>query len=535
MTQTSDFIQSPEQDPGSWRALTVFAGYRFFLAGVLFFVFYLKLPPEFLGWVDPKLYALVSKLYLLTALILLIFTIKRWGDVEKQIKLQLVIDIIALTLIIHASGGLATGLGSLLLVVVVAGGALIPGRLAAFIAAIATLAVLLEVSYSQIAGDGVTKYSQAGILGATFFVTAWLAQWLSHKMQSSQVLAEQRARDVANLAVLNQHIISRMQIGVLAIDTQGIVTMFNQSARDLLGIERAFPGFNLRLMVPQLAEQIWLWQHHNPQPFEAFQARPDLPEVQVSASKLDSGEILIYVENTSAMAQQAQQLKLASLGRLTASIAHEIRNPLGAISHAGELLAEKQTSDPSMTKLTDIIQRHSERVNSIIETILQMSRRKTVEPAAVVLATWLEKFVAEFCEIKTAKPSDISLTIDSPLAKVAMDPEQLHQVLWNLMENAWHYSTEPEGSEPRIALLLDRSEKEIYIDVSDNGAGVSKGALEHLFEPFHSKRQGGTGLGLYLARELCQANGARLSYIADELQSSRFRISFPSEWQEYIA
>ena len=229
----ADFTLPLEQDPATWRALTVFAGYRFFLSAVLFFVFYLKLPPEFLGWVDPRLYSTVSQIYLLIALFLLIFTIKRWGDVVKQIKLQLLIDIVALTIIIHASGGLATGLGSLLLVVVVAGGALIPGRLAAFIAAIATLAVLLEVSYSQISGDGVTKYSQAGFLGATFFVTAWLAQWLSHKMQSSQVLAEQRARDVANLAVLNQHIISRMQIGVMALDAHGIVTMFNQSARDL--------------------------------------------------------------------------------------------------------------------------------------------------------------------------------------------------------------------------------------------------------------------------------------------------------------
>lgn len=534
MRPSSDFMLAPGQDPATWRALIVFAGYRFFLAGVLFFVFYLKLPPEFLGETDPKLYASVSQLYLLAALVLLIFTVKHWGDVETQIKLQLVIDIVALTIIIHASGGLATGLGSLLLVVVVAGGALIPGRLAAFIAAIATLAVLLEVSYSQIAGDGITKYSQAGILGATFFVTAWLAQWLSQKMQSSQVLAEQRAKDVANLAVLNQHIISRMQIGVMALDAHGMVTMFNRSAKDLLGIDRNFPGFNLRLAVPQLAEQLWLWQHHNPQPFVAFQARSDLPEVQVSASKLDSGEILIYIENTSAMAQQAQQLKLASLGRLTASIAHEIRNPLGAISHAGELLAENQVNNPAMTKLTSIIQRHSQRVNSIIETILQMSRRKTVEPTAVVLATWLEKFIFEFSEVKMEVEDNIHLTIDSPLVKVAMDPEQLHQVMWNLLENAWQYSDEMQPT-PRISVTLGRSEKEIFIDVEDNGPGVSPEAQEHLFEPFYSKRQGGTGLGLYLARELCQANGARLSFLTAELQSSRFRISFPSEWQEYIA
>jgi two-component system sensor histidine kinase PilS (NtrC family) len=523
-----------QQDPATWRALTVFAGYRFFLAAALFFVYYLKLPPEFLGSVDPRLYSTVSPLYLLVSLMLLIMTIKRWGFVDTQIKLQLLVDIVALTLVIHASGGLQTGLGSLLLVVVVAGGALVPGRLAAFIAAVATLAVLLEVSYSQFAGDGATRYSQAGILGATFFVTAWLAQWLSHKMQSSQVLAEQRARDVANLAVLNQHIVSRLQIGVIALDAHGTVTLFNESARHFLGIETSIPGFKLKHMVPALAEQIWHWQQHHPQPFEAFQARADLPEVRATATRLDSGETVVYIENTSAMAQQAQQLKLASLGRLTASIAHEIRNPLGAISQAGELLSEQYDTDPGVNKLTGIIQRHSQRVNSIIDTILQMSRRKTVQPAAVVLATWLDRFLTEFRELKGAREGEISLKIEAPLAKVAMDPEQLHQVMWNLLENAWHYS-DTDSAMPRVMVRLASADTEILLDVSDNGPGIKASAQEHLFEPFHSQRQGGTGLGLYLARELCQANGARLSFLPDELQSSRFRISFPGEWQEILA
>jgi len=318
------------------------------------------------------------------------------------------------------------------------------------------------------------------------------------------------------------------------LDAHGTVTMFNESARQLLGIERTIPGFNLKQLIPDLAEQIWLWQHHNPQPFTPFQARAELPEVRASATKLDSGETLVYIENTSAMAQQAQQLKLASLGRLTASIAHEIRNPLGAISHAGELLAEQRAEEPAVTKLTDIIQRHSVRVNSIIETILQMSRRKTVEPAAVVLATWLARFLTEFRELKGADETAIVLDIDAPLAKVAMDPEQFHQVMWNLLENAWHYSV-PENSGPRVRVALFKSENEIVVDVMDNGPGVEDTVREHLFEPFHSQRQGGTGLGLYLARELCQANGARLSFLPDELQSSRFRISFPGEWQEYLA
>lgn len=520
-------------DPSSWRTLAIFSGYRLFLAVMLFGMFYLRLPPEFLGKTHPSLYQWVSQAYLFSALIFIVFTSKRWGGFVPQTTIQLVIDILVITLLLYASGGLKTGLGSLLVVVVVAGGILVPSRIAAFIAAIATLSVLLQAGYAQIA-DGITKYSHAGMLGATFFVTALVAQVLSQKIQKSQILVEQREKDVANLALLNTHIISRMQTGVLVIDSLGHVALSNESARLLLGIPNDMEEHSeLKALSPKLAQQVWNWKHHNALVFEPFQARDDLPEVSVRATELDSGEILVYIDNTSAMAQQAQQLKLASLGRLTASIAHEIRNPLGAISHAGELLAESISADKNMLKLTDIIQRHSARVNGIIETILQMSRRHSVEKTVLILAPWVENFVKEFCEIKQIDDGAIAFSSSVPLAKIHMDKEQLHQVMWNLLENAWHYSN-VEKPIPQIEIKLEMYEQEIIMDVSDNGTGVSEKALARLFEPFHSQRQGGTGLGLYLARELCQANGARLNYLADDGKGCCFRISFPVEQYEKL-
>lgn len=519
-----------EQDRATWRALAVFSGYRLFLSGMLFLVFYLGLPPDFLGQADPAFYATVSQLYLLMAVIMLFATVAHWGGADTQIKLQLILDIVMLTLIMHASGGLQTGLGVLLLVVVVAGGALIPGRLAAFVAAIATLAVLLEVSYSQIAGDDVTKYSQAGMLGVAFFVTAWLARWLSQKMQRSELLAEERARDVANLAVLNQHIISRMQIGVLVLDEQCRIRLLNQSARALLGLDATATGASLKSVVPELYAQIRQWRQGSLQPFEPLQARADLPEVRASATRLDSGEVLLYIEDVTALAQQAQQLKLASLGRLTASIAHEIRNPLGAISHAGELLAESRPADPAALKLTDIIQRHSRRVNGIIENILQMSRRNKSEAEAIVLALWLEQCLGEYRDFHRAGEDEITLRVDAPLAQVLIDPEQLHQIMWNLLENAWHFC-DRSGPMPAISVTLGRNGDEIYIEVLDNGPGVAAEVREQLFEPFYSGREGGTGLGLYLAAELCRANGARLGYVDAPAGGGRFRISFAGQWQ----
>jgi len=516
----------------SWPELTVFSFYRLLLAAILFLVFYFKLPPEFLGSQDPERYIRISGLYLFIAVLFIVFSLKRLGQFEANARIQLVLDLVFITLIINSSGGLQTGLGLLLVVVVVAGGALIPGRQSAFIASIATLSVLLQVSYSQFLGDGITKYSHAGMLGATFFATALLAQILTQKMKTSQSLADKRAEEVSKLAVLNEHIIRSMQTGIIVVDVAGRVTLSNQSARTLLGIDQLQKNYGLKAFSTILVDQLSAWKHQHLMKFEPFQPRSDLAEVLARFSALESGETLIYLDNTSELAQQAQQLKLASLGRLTASIAHEIRNPLGAISHAGELLAENHNGDATSTKLTDIIQRHSTRVNGIIETILHMSRRKTVEPTVVILALWLNHFINEFCDIKHITKQDLKLEINSSLAKVNMDPEQLHQVMWNLLENAWEYSISDSFS-TRVEVKLFSQDNEVFIDVCDSGEGVSEKMQANLFEPFNSDRQGGTGLGLYLARELCQANGARLNYISNEDEHC-FRVSLPAEKQESL-
>lgn len=528
-----DFWLASSAQVISWRELTIFSAYRLFLASTLFVVFYLKLPPTFLGEANPALYFKTSVFYAFIATIWLLLGLKRWGDYASLARMQLILDIVIITLLTHISGGLQSGLGTLLVVVVIAGGALIPGRISAFIAAIAALSVLLEVSYDQITGDGVTKYSHAGMLGATFFATAWLAQVLSKKMKDSQLLVEQHAQNAAKSASLNEHIISSMQTGVLVVDEHGVVRLSNHSARSMLGLQNTSAGMYLADAVPVLSKQLNMWANQNESAFQTVQIRPDLPEIQARATVLNNGETLLYLDNISALAQQAQQMKLASLGRLTASIAHEIRNPLGAISHASELLAEVHHNDGASTKLTNIIQRHSIRVNGIIETILEMSRRKTIEPTLIALGPWLVKFKAEFCELKDIALDDFKLIIPSAMINVKMDAGQLHQVMWNLLENAWHYSEHTSPTGQRVQVHLYNQNNEVLIDVTDNGKGVSEKMQQHLFEPFHSDRMGGTGLGLYLARELCQANGARLNYFSDE-QERCFRISFPLQSQETI-
>lgn len=415
----------------------------------------------------------------------------------------------------------------------VAGGVLVPGRLAIFIAALATIALLFQAVYADMFTPFASQYSSAGILGATFFATAILTHILSRKIVESQQLAEQRAADIENLAMLNSHIISRMQTGVLVINNAGQIQLSNFAARQLLGLGENSRLALLKALLPDLGEQLGLWKKNSARPFTPIQAQAHLPELAVSGALLDSGEAVLYLENMSSMAQQVQQLKLASLGQLTASIAHEVRNPLSAINHASELLAELEKDRPETNKLTDIIQRHSGRVNNIIETVLEMSRRKTVDPSLVVLASWAEQVVAEFTEAKQLPDDAIVITIAAPLARVYIDKDQLHQVLWNLLENAWQYADKQKAG-PAVTISVAQKRDDAILDVIDNGPGVSKAIQKVLFEPFQSERQGGTGLGLYLARELCQANGVRLNYVFDEVKKSCFRMQMPIRQPESL-
>jgi two-component system sensor histidine kinase PilS (NtrC family) len=521
--------------PSSWRELRLFSWYRLILTILLVCAFYLKYPTSFLGESHPNFYINVVISYVVIALGFLFFTAKKWGPFQLQVLTQITIDLVIIIILIHASGGLKTGLGSLMVVVVVVAGALIPGRMAIFISAIATLMILLQAIYSQFIKISVSDYSQAGMLGATLFITALLSQTLSKKILENQKLAEQRQQDVKKMAMLNEHIISRMQTGVIVVSPSGQIRLNNQAVLKMLGMnqDKGHQHEVLSQWCPQLAKQLSSWKQHLPHSFEPFQAKSELPQVLASAMKLESGDFVLYVENTTATAQQVQQLKLASLGRLTASIAHEIRNPLGAISHAGELLAETNQDDRQVRKLTDIIDRHTSRVNKIIDTILEMSRRKKVNPQVVVLETWLIQFVDEFSEHNGIDKNKIKVSTLSPLATVLLDPEQLYQIILNLVENAWHYSTDDDNM-PRVEIKLSRVKTDVHVDISDNGPGVSDSTLPQLFEPFCSERTGGTGLGLYLARELAQANGAWLNYVPEESGKSRFRMVIPMKNRENL-
>lgn len=525
----------------TWRPLDLLNLYRFTLAG-LFLVLAL-IPSELtraLGAYNPTLFVTTTVCYLLFAL-LSAFSIRgRWPAFPVQLHAQLLADLVAILLLTYASGGVRSGLGLLLIIPIAGGSILVSTRLAALFASLASIGILMEESYKLVGLNSLGQdFTHAGLLGITYFATALIANGLARRAEESEALAEQRGVDLANMEQLTEYVIQRMQTGVIVIDRTGHVRLINESAWQLLGRPVVANTPPLTQLSPELALQVESWRAHPLNELRAFRPTQNSAEILPRFARLgthtESGT-LIFLEDTAATVQQAQQMKLASLGRLTASIAHEIRNPLGAISHAGQLLAESPQLPKADIRLTQIICEQSQRMNTIVENVLQLSRRSRTHPEELELKKWLVQFVSEFTRSKDIAPEHIELHVEPENIRVRIDPSQLNQIVWNLCENGARYSLAHCGA-PRLALRagLGTDSPNPFLDIIDWGRGVDANLAEHLFEPFFTTETKGTGLGLYISRELCECNQARLAYFRAPHGGSIFRITFADPRRRQVA
>jgi two-component system sensor histidine kinase PilS (NtrC family) len=517
--------QEPTPYSTPWKLLALLILYRLTIAAAAALLLLSDQLPQPLGLDKPVLFTQLTLFYLAFGLMCAAAWLARRPGLRIQVYAQILIDITVITLMMHASDGVASGLGILLVVAVAAGAILSPGRIGIFFAAVASLAILIERGYASLTETvAQSSYTQTGVLGAAFFATALLIHALARRAHESEALATRRGADLANMAEITQYVIERMQTGILVLDRDGCIRTVNESARRLLGLSAATPK-TLAEAAPALARQWSEWREAGVQPASAgsdFFAR------FAKLGTARDSDTLIFLEDSAEITQQAQQLKLASLGRLTAGIAHEIRNPLGAISHAGQLLAESPALQDGDRRLTQIITDHARRMNTIVENVLQLSRRERTHSDNLDLAFWLDEFVRTFCESNTLSPTEISVQQDDGHVSVRADANQLHQVLWNLCQNGLRYS--PAQARPKLVLrygfLSDQHAP--YLDVMDRGPGISEENAEHIFEPFFTTEPDGTGLGLYIARELCECNHAHLKYIRLP-QGSCFRIIFADQ------
>jgi two-component system, NtrC family, sensor histidine kinase PilS len=511
-----------------WQPLRLLTFYRTIIAGLLIVLYFALADSNPFNVALPELFKSTLFTYLTFSLAAGFSTRLHWPGYRFQALLQVLADIGAIALLMHASGGVASSLSILLVIAVVVGALLLPGRTAYLFAAVASLIILFETSLASLSPEmaDAGHITRAGLFGVVLFLAAGLAHILAIRARESAALAEQRGVDLANLEQLNRYIVQQLESGLLVIDPEQNIRLANDNARTLLRIgSQALP--KLASVAPGLAEQFnrWRLDHHwQPGPVEvpgaATTVIPGFSELTTSSGK----GALILLEDSARLAQQAQQLKLASLGRLTASIAHEIRNPLGAISHAAQLLNESEPLNAADRRLTEIIGNHTQRVNNIIENVLQLSRRSASQPQNLLIDEWLQEFREDFTQSEGINPDQLALDIEPDSIAVHTDPGHLHQVLTNLCENALRHNSDDDNT-VRIRVRQTGSGG-VLLDVIDSGPGIDSHTAEHMFEPFYTTAAAGTGLGLYIARELCEINQARLSYHASGEGDACFRVQF---------
>ncbi len=507
-----------------WRLLQSLGLYRLLLVTLLVTLQESGAIAQLLEQLRPQLFYLSCRVYALMALPLVLATMYRRPGLTTQVAINFVVDVAAIASLVFASGGVSAGLGMLLVPSVAGASLLLSSRLGLLAAAVATLAMFGQEATRLFPFlHAPSDFTASGVLGGMFFVTAVAASAVANRARASEALAQRVGSEFADLSRLNEVVLDTMQTGVVVVGSGDQIHALNSAAQRLLdaGSERA-----LGLVAPSIAAALARWRLGSATP------EPPIAAAQAGGAELlarfrrlgaaTDAPVLILLEDAARIREQAQQIKLAALGRLSASIAHEIRNPLAAISHAGQLLAESPALVAEDRHLLEIVQRQGARINTIVKDVLDLSRG-AAHPQTFALQAWLEQSLSQYREADHSRCPE--LACDAGLL-ARFDPHHLQQVLYNLLDNAWRHGA-AGGDAPRVRVEARR----FYLhggtlDVIDSGPGVAPEIAEQLFEPFFTTAAQGNGLGLYLARELCAYNQAKLTHHKAAAGGSVFRITF---------
>ena len=452
---------------------------------------------------------------------------------DIQVVVQTSVDVAIIIALMHASGGIRSGFGMLLIINLSLSSIFLTRRVTLFLAAATSLTLLGEHIYSQLVIPGYREaYVQTGILGIVIFTFAYLTSVIAKRMRESEQLASERSHELKNAIQMNERIIRNMRTGILVVNSNGVIEMANNAAISLLGHTHIVNNTTIRQLLPDLHDRFTEWRNsveyiqHKP-----VQQRHGLPDLQPGFSRIepaagDNSPTLVFLEDASQLNQRFQQVRLASLGRLTASIAHEIRNPLAAIHHASQLLDEVFEGGPDK-KLTDIINTQVHRLNNVVENVLQLSRQQRGTLEHVELTPWLGKFRDEYTASQGLDKRQIQIHIKPGNTTVLFDTSHLHQVMWNLCCNAVSHSRMPQDDiKINIQGGIEKESGRPFIDVIDNGPGIDPETAQQIFDPFFTTSNEGTGLGLYIIKEVAESNRAKIRHIALPAGGTCFRIYF---------
>ena len=466
--------------------------------------------------------------YLLFATFYLFSAQRKNVNFYQLVTYSLFTDIFFLSLLVVVFAGGIGGLGILLVFTCAIAAMVLPLRVALLLASITSIALISTALWSVLANNfPAASLVRAGLLSTTAMVAVIMGNRLAYWARDYRLIAEKQKETLTELEQVNELIIRRMRTGVLAVDESGMIRVMNESAWFLLG-SPSVRERSLQSLSPRLDRALEDWKEDmtaDPKPvsLEPSQAQV-LPGFVALPGKSGFGG-LIFLNDNNVVARRAVELSVNSLAKLSGSIAHEIRNPLAALTHASQLLEESpQIRLPEM-RLINIIQNHAKRMNGIIENILQLSRREQSRPELVPLHLFLPDFVNEFQASQVSRQLDFQFVIDPADTYVLFDRSQLSQCLWKLLDNAVdHASKDKSVPKVRLALRRDQASGFCIITIADNGPGINKAQLSKIFEPFYTTRKDGSGLGLYIAKQLCEANQAELTVDSEAGEGAFFHI-----------
>ena len=505
------------------RELYFYSLYRLLEASILVLVVFGPVA-ELLG---PARHEVAARTVALTFAILavVLFAFHRRGELRLHALLGVSCDLLFGLLAIHSIPAAGTGIALMLLFNVGSAALFLPPRVGATVAIGAVVGLMGEHLWS-IALDGSTRHHAEPVMfSIAYLALATLTSVLGRQMRESYHLAEHHGEQAAHLVEVNELIIRRLRTGVLLVDGRDRVHVSNEAAAALLG-ERADGERNLAQVVPELARRLAVWRETGSCDETPLQIAPDAPEVVPRFTRLLAGsdQTLVFLDDTSVVSRKAESMTLATLGRFSASLAHEIRNPLAAINYAVQLLQESEDIQTADRRLLEIIHQQGKRMNGIVDNVLGLARREPAKPEYVELAGFARRFVDEYRSSHPLEQDDLQTSSSEARLAALVDPRQLHQVLTVLVHNALTYGRMP-GEPARVSLHVHRDARGApLLDVRDRGPGIPEATVRQLFRPFFTTSEHGTGLGLYIARELSRANQASLDYVALPGGGSCFRL-----------
>lgn len=474
------------------------------------------------GW----LIELVSTLYLVVSIVVLGLSRREQWLIPLVVG-GTIVDIGVATLATHALPQVAGGIAMLLLFNLAAAAMLLPRRMGLGLALLASCTLASEFVWVSVVGD-IQRRSTTELLMfvGSYLALAWLGYQIGQRARLIQKEAGSAKARVANLVEINEMIIRRLRTGVLVVDEDNHISLANEAASALIGPEGRG---NLGQIAPTLLERLEHWRdtgETDDSPLALFEDRPQI--IPRFASILADDELtLVFLDDASVSARRAETMTLVTMGRFSASLAHEVRNPLAAISYATQLLQELYSEQPGPDRgegrLIEIIRNQTQRTNNIVESVLSLARREQALPVQMDLVEFVKSYIDEYQLSQTSENDHLDGDLPRAKAWVMADPRHLHQITTSLVHNAMKYGRSDDGH-ARVTLRVVVSEHGAFLDILDRGAGIAPEVAKQLFQPFFTTSESGTGLGLYIAQELARANQATLSYLPDHLQGAGFRV-----------